>query len=329
MPSLPIPVFGALVLGFLFVRMWVLNRRLNAIALLLGLCAVQTLVIALAQHYHVPGMRYVQAVLATIVPPTAWLAYQSTAVRSLRLSDLLHVLGPLTTVAALVTSPAFLDIFIPGIFIIYGAAILLQGLKGSDAQPKLSLESGNMPARIWLIIGLCLIASALSDVAIFVAQIIGASHLQPWIISIFSVGNLIVIGGLGLSGHLHGKEAEDSLEAPSAPDTEVWSRVQSYMAAKRPYLDPDLTLARLSRKLGIPAKTLSSTINRATQGNVSRYINDARIAAAQSALQAGESVTNAMFSSGFNTKSNFNREFLRVTGTSPTQWLNAQSSDAT
>jgi AraC-like DNA-binding protein len=246
-------------------------------------------------------------------------------VRNLRRSDALHALGPLMTVAALLSAPAFLDIYIPGIFLVYSAAILLQALSGSDAQPKLSLESGDVPARIWMIIGLCLLASAFSDVVIAVAGILDASHLRPWIISIFSVGNLIVIGALGLSDHLEGKEADTSPEEPPAPDTEVWSRVQSYMAAKRPYLDPDLTLARLSRKLGIPAKTLSSTINRATQGNVSRYINDARIAAAQSALQAGETVTNAMLSCGFNTKSNFNREFLRVTGTSPTQWLSAQS----
>jgi AraC-like DNA-binding protein len=32
------------------------------------------------------------------------------------------------------------------------------------------------------------------------------------------------------------------------------------------------------------------------------------------------SVTTAMLDSGFNTKSNFNREFLRVTGASPSKW---------
>ena len=37
-------------------------------------------------------------------------------------------------------------------------------------------------------------------------------------------------------------------------------------------------------------------------------------------LLRGESVTEAMFASGFNTKSNFNREFLGVVGTSPSAW---------
>jgi AraC-like DNA-binding protein len=31
-----------------------------------------------------------------------------------------------------------------------------------------------------------------------------------------------------------------------------------------------------------------------------------------------------MFSSGFNTKSNFNREFLRLRGQAPSDWLKGQ-----
>ncbi len=89
----------------------------------------------------------------------------------------------------------------------------------------------------------------------------------------------------------------------------------------KPYLDADLTLGRLSRKLGIPAKPLSSTINRMTGGNVSRFINEARIRTAQQAILDGDSITDAMLSSGFNTKSNFNREFRRIVGESPSAWL--------
>jgi len=32
-----------------------------------------------------------------------------------------------------------------------------------------------------------------------------------------------------------------------------------------------------------------------------------------------------MFASGFNTKSNFNREFLRVIGASPRDWLKSRA----
>jgi len=75
----------------------------------------------------------------------------------------------------------------------------------------------------------------------------------------------------------------------------------------------------------VPVKQSSSAINKVTVANVSRYINLARVAAAKEALQSGESVTNGMLSMGFNTKSNFNREFLRITENSPSDWLAAET----
>ncbi len=97
------------------------------------------------------------------------------------------------------------------------------------------------------------------------------------------------------------------------------------VVAQRPFLDPDLTLSRLSRKLAVPAKHLSAAINRVKNENVSRYINRLRIDHACQLIGEGKSVTDAMLSSGFNTKSNFNREFLRVKGESPRKWLETQS----
>jgi AraC-like DNA-binding protein len=76
--------------------------------------------------------------------------------------------------------------------------------------------------------------------------------------------------------------------------------------------------------LGVPVKQLSEAINKVTGENVSRYINAARINEAKAVLSSGENVTSAMLSSGFNTKSNFNREFLRVAGVSPSEWLRAR-----
>jgi len=76
--------------------------------------------------------------------------------------------------------------------------------------------------------------------------------------------------------------------------------------------------------LGVPVKQLSEAINKVTGENVSRYINAARINEAKAVLSSGENVTSAMLSPGFNTKSNFNREFLRVAGVSPSEWLRAR-----
>lgn len=319
MPTFPIPVFVAIVLAFASLVLWRQSGRAGPLVRLLALCAAQSLIIALSQHYGVAGMRVLQPLTASLIPPAAWLAFRPSPSRV----DVLHALGPLTAAAALLVAPAFLDVVLPGLFIVYGALILVAAKAGADAQPDARLASGDQPVVIWRVIGAALIASALSDVLIVAAQIAGHPELRPWIISLFAVGNLLIIGGLSLSPHLQTvpDDAPFRAPAPQRADPDIWARLETFMATHRPYLDPDLTLSRLSRKMGIPTKTLSTTINQATGQNVSRYINNARIAAAQEALLAGESVTSAMLTAGFNTKSNFNREFLRVLGKSPSSWL--------
>ncbi|NVO24735.1 helix-turn-helix domain-containing protein [Donghicola mangrovi] len=327
MPAFPIPVFVSIVLSFAALRLWQERQQVSMLALLLMVCAAQAMIIALAQHYGVKWLLPVQPVTAAMIPGLAWLAYQSTAVRRMSPKDLIHGVVPLAALLVLAVAPALVDLLLPCAFVGYGLAILIHALRGTDAQPLMQLGHGNMPTRVWVVIGAALTASAISDVLIVAAQIQGWQHLRPWIISVFSVGNLLLIGMLSLSPYIRTEEppAPEPEPAKEDPDPELWHRVTTLMAQEKPYLNADLTLAQLARKLRVPAKTLSSTINRATGENVSRYVNAARIAEAQSALIAGKSVTEAMLSAGFNTKSNFNREFLRVSGASPSDWLKSQS----
>ncbi len=324
MPSLPIPLISSLVLGFLLVRVWFLDRRHGPLVVLLAVCAVQGLIISLAQHYLVPGFRMIQPVTAASVAPVAWVVFQTTAVRKLKRQDAVHILGVVAALLSILIMPTLLDTLIPSLFVAYGGAILWVCAKGADSMPRMRFETGDMPVRIWRVIGAALIASAFSDVLIVIAQIAGAAYLQPWIISIYSSVMLLIVGMLSLSSSLitAPTEADETPETQiTDADMQIVEKLQALMTTERLYLNPDLTLSQLSRKMLVPAKQLSGAINRVTGENVSRYINAARIKAAQAALQSGESVTNAMLSSGFNTKSNFNREFLRVTGQSPSDWL--------
>lgn len=327
MPTFPIPVFAAAVLGFLFVRLWRGQGRLSWLAALVGLCGVQALIIALAQHYAVPGTRALQPVMAAGLPGLAWMAFQSTARRPATPRDVIHAVGPALILGLMGVFPPLIDPALLALYLGYGAAILWAVARSADDLPQHRLEAGDVPRRIWQVIGVVLIASALGEVVIIAIQIAGLGHLRPWFISLFSMANLILIGGLSLSDALGGQEAEPEAPAPtldpvdSAQDAEIMARLSALMTRDRPYLDPDLTLTRLARRLSLPVKQLSSAINRTTGENVSRYINAARVAAAQQALQSGETVTGAMLSAGFATKSNFNREFLRVTGQTPSQFL--------
>jgi AraC-like DNA-binding protein len=51
---------------------------------------------------------------------------------------------------------------------------------------------------------------------------------------------------------------------------------------------------------------------------------EAGIARACALLEQGRTITAAMLESGFNTKSNFNREFLRLKEISPSAWIARQ-----
>ena len=83
----------------------------------------------------------------------------------------------------------------------------------------------------------------------------------------------------------------DLVQVASEEDTQIIDRLDALIEQWRLYLDPDFTLIRLARRLGLPVKTLSSAINRVSGGNVSRYINARRIKAACAALEQGDSVT--------------------------------------
>ncbi|WP_375265471.1 helix-turn-helix domain-containing protein, partial [Planktotalea sp.] len=84
------------------------------------------------------------------------------------------------------------------------------------------------------------------------------------------------------------------------------------------YLEPDLSVQRLSLRLHVTVRALLVAINRSQDMNVSQYVNQFRMEHAADLLRGtDESVAQVMEQSGFLTRSNFYREFQRVYGCSP------------
>ena len=120
MPSLPIPMISALALGFLFAALVLKRDRHWLLAVLVGACALQGVVISLRQHYGISIFMAVQPVTAMLIPPLAWIAFQVTAVRSLRgAHEVLHLGGPLLTLLCAWRLPSALDVMIPLVFLGY------------------------------------------------------------------------------------------------------------------------------------------------------------------------------------------------------------------
>ncbi|MEF2070973.1 helix-turn-helix domain-containing protein [Consotaella aegiceratis] len=327
---LPIPMIVALVLGMFFVRSWIVDKRPWLFSSLLAICALQSVIVSLRQYYGIAQLSWIQPVTATLIPPLAWIAFRSAAVSAIiRRRDLVHLAAPAFTAFCVLFAPMTVDVVVCAIFLGYGAAILWHLRRGSDALAFTRLEAGDQPALIWKAIACALILSAFADALIALALAGGEAWLRPWFISLFSSASLAAVGILSLARDGMGEapeEIEPKASVARPPDPDLMPRLEQMIRCERLFLDPDLTLARLAKRLRVPAKQLSAAVNQTTGDNVSRYINGFRIHHACERLVAGDSVTAAMLASGFNTKSNFNREFSRVTGTTPSNWT-AQASD--
>ncbi|MDO5648086.1 helix-turn-helix domain-containing protein [Paracoccus sp. (in: a-proteobacteria)] len=321
MIMLPIPAFAGVILIWLAIRAMLADRRL--LALFLGACALQSLVVALVAGWGVDALRPIAPVTAALIPPLAWITLRVGMMGAVCGRAMLpHLAGPVAVLVCRLVLPVALDAVIPLLFAGYGGAILWR-LRGAVDLPQARISAGEWPARIWRGLGWALIASGVSDVLIGLAYGVGRPDLAELVISLGSSLSILVIGALSALPEASGGDAPEPAPAPvvaDADDVDIVARLDEVLTRDRVHLDPNLTLARLARRLRLPDKRLSAAVNRVSGGNVSRYINGWRVRHACDLLDQGRSVTDAMLDSGFNTKSNFNREFLRVAGMPPGQW---------
>ena len=68
--------------------------------------------------------------------------------------------------------------------------------------PRTRLETGDVPGRIWCVIGVALLVSAFIDAAIAVTHVVGVPHWRPWLASAGFACTLLMLGGLALSPSL-------------------------------------------------------------------------------------------------------------------------------
>ncbi|MEJ8474038.1 helix-turn-helix domain-containing protein [Roseibium algae] len=340
--AIPLPIFVAAMLSYMGLRAALEGETPKMVLGLIAVCAGQSLITSLNQYYGLTFLGPVQPVTAMMIPLMAYLTFISTALRPLRLfPDALHLSAPLLMIVIIFILRDAVDGLLVCSFVIYGVLLLIRLRKGADTLPLIRLEHDNRAIVLWRWVAFALIASAAGDAIIFGVMSVGAGWLRPWIISVFSSTFLLVIGALNMSDTLKASGSHDDalIDRPiepiaeikpaalqaDAPDPVLLASLKALMRDHQAYLDPDLTLGRIARKLRIPEKQLSAAINQATGANVSRYINGFRIDHACQLLAHGTSVTSAMYASGFNTKSNFNREFQRVKGCSPSRWLKQDS----
>ncbi|NEJ22249.1 helix-turn-helix domain-containing protein [Rhizobium leguminosarum] len=327
---IPLPFVVALLLLILFVT--VLRRDEEAqpnrpFLVLILLAVLQSVLSGLRWGYGMQAVGVIAPVTAAMVPPLAYAGVSRlvrTSRRPLAARIALHAVPAAVILLLMVIWRDVIDIALVLVFVGYALAILLLMRPGADAL-RLAPFEGAVPAYraiIFAAAALCLSAS----VDIFVFFDFTWAHGEH-ALTLISVSNLAVLVILGIAAAAASRSraptetAEAALKPETTEDKETIATVDALMDARKLYRDANLNLDRLARKAGIPARQISAAINRAMDKNVSQYVNDYRIGEACRLLAATQkSVTEVMFEVGFQTKSNFNREFRRVTDMTPVAW---------
>lgn len=302
--------------------------RVFLCAFLIGLSSIAVLLgMRLSFEWLWPAM--VQPFVAILPAPAAYLGFLAlTQDNRSRWKVALLRNGALIGAALLgllAPLPASPDVIILAINCIYlvGLARLLSGAQ-DDFSTVPSHATSMLRAAIYatiFLIGLMVATDGLVFAVSLVAKDTQLMTLLTGVSGVFA-GFIFVVALVGIPLVLRGVRHDKARHvAPTDADHSLMQALDGIMIDKELFRDSNLTLARVAKRLSVPARDLSGATNRVTGNNFSRLINGYRINYAQKALLNSDlPVTEVMYESGFLSKSNFNTEFRRITGRTPSQF---------
>jgi AraC-like DNA-binding protein len=351
----PLSFLVALFLCIFLVRLLREGRdswRMNGLFLpLLALYVVQSVLVGLRWGYGIMAVLPALPIMASLVPALSFLAFRDlTRDKSgLVASDWPHLLPATITVLLLFIGRMPVDLIIIANFLGYGLALFWLGRHGPDGLVAARLDGSLRSFRALQLTGIALLSSAGTDIVISLDMLWSGGRYSPMLVSAATTLILLLLGiGAVTAGQEEmsvgdargaGEASRETAEEAMAPSTVVPAATEDHrrlaagldrlMTEKRLWADTELNLARLARRLGAPARAVSEAVNRVHGISVSHYVNNYRIGEACRLLRDTDlPVTRILFEAGFMTKSNFNREFLRVTGESPSDWRRNMPSGA-
>lgn len=318
---IPINFLLSLICLLLLVKRWQAGWLWRA---LLMLCLIHSLNTGISTLINSGGWHKLQPITGVMLPIVCLLALIQQQGKTLRYG--VSVLPVLLMAAAVIGFPQAIDVLMPLIWFTCAGLMLFSLKAGSDVLPSVALDRSALTLKTWRWLAIMLIAVALLDVVVsLLVNFANGAGVQL----LLFLGNLLVCAVLSLALVLapaYPVPTEPvALRQPDTGDLDIMMCIERLMQGGL-YRRADLNLALLARKAGIPARRVSAAINALRQQSVSQYVNGWRITEACERLRREDAtIIEIMEEVGFQTKSNFNREFRRVCGITPTEWRKSHS----
>lgn len=332
--NVPLPFVTAALAGLIAGRLVTgFHAPLQARVLFTALFAVFTLqaaLVGLRFGYGVEGLIHIQRIAPLLVGPFAYLAFSALTEQNDQTDQLVgHGLAAILIIGASLLLPVLfdrIDLLITASFVVYTALLWRLWRRGPDVFTATPLADATTLRR-WLLRMIVLLACILAtDLVIAIDFALTGGRHSP---ALIAGASLLLIPALAATAFNLPRGASKNVSSPArvaADDAALVDRLANLLDETRLHRDPDLTLARLARRLGVPARRLSQAINAMAGVNASQFVNERRIQDAveqlisttDSAAAIGERV-------GFGTRSNFYREFQRIHAMTPSRYreLNA------
>lgn len=114
--------------------------------------------------------------------------------------------------------------------------------------------------------------------------------------------------------------SNNGISKPVAKDFK--EKLDNIMNSEHLYLNPNLKLENLAKRLNVSKNQMSFIINNEFQMDFNSYVNNLRIEHAEEILKNSKNVqiTDVMYEVGFNNPTTFNRAFKKRTGVTPTRF---------
>lgn len=332
MPAIPLPFVVALMLTLLLLILLSSERRTQKpVAVFIGALILMVTLVGLRWSTSLTFVRWLQPCCACLVPLLAWRCFSAATTTAPGRFWLRCLLLPLPVIVGfLFLQPVFPDLWIPAITLFYGGKLLRLAAAGQDSFGAVRLSETTSATGAAALTGMLLCVSALTDLLISADVALFSGHHVTMVIAAAQVLVMLALAALIVRINALQPAAEKAAKEPpeitqnvqaQEEDHAIYQRIRQLIETRALYRDPDLTLDRLARKAVIPARKVSQAINRIEQCNVSQLINRYRVQEAQRLLETSTlPVTEVMAEAGFRTKSNFNREFLRIVGSGPQRY---------